>query len=48
MRLSLEEKQDFLQTRSLKEKSLKFLDILIQQKESIQFQMEMAAKLNEE
>ncbi|MBP1946062.1 endopeptidase La [Methanobacterium petrolearium] len=48
MRLALEEKQDFLQTRSLKEKSLKFLDILIQQKESIQFQMEMAAKLNEE
>ncbi len=48
MRLSLEEKQDFLETRSLKEKSLKFLDILIEQKESIQFQMEMAAKLNEE
>lgn len=48
MRLSLEEKQDFLETRSLKKKSLKFLDILIEQKESIQFQMEMAAKLNEE
>ncbi|MFA0832845.1 MAG: endopeptidase La [Methanobacterium formicicum] len=48
MRLSLEEKQDFLETRSLKDKSLKFLDILLEQKESIQFQMEMAAKLNEE
>ncbi|NYB52094.1 MAG: endopeptidase La [Methanobacteriaceae archaeon] len=48
MRLSLEEKQEFLETRSLREKSLKFLDILIEQKESIQFQMEMAAKLNEE
>lgn len=48
MRLSLEEKQEFLEIRSLKEKSLKFLDILIEQKESIQFQMEMAAKLNEE
>ncbi len=48
IRLSLEEKQEFLEIRSLKEKSLKFLEILIQQKESIQFQMEMAAKLNEE
>ncbi|HOI39991.1 MAG TPA: endopeptidase La [Methanobacterium sp.] len=48
MRLSLEEKQEFLEIRSLKEKSLKFLEILIEQKESIQFQMEMAAKLNEE
>ncbi|MCC7550027.1 endopeptidase La [Methanobacterium ferruginis] len=48
MRLTLKEKQDFLETRSLKEKSLKFLDILVEQKESIQFQMEMAAKLNEE
>lgn len=48
MRLSLEEKQAFLETRSLKEKSLKFLEILIEQKESIKFQMEMAAKFNEE
>lgn len=48
MRLSLEEKQTFLETRSLREKSLRFMDILIEQKESIQFQMEMAAKLNEE
>ncbi len=48
MRLSLEEKQALLEIRSLKEKSLKFLDILIEQKDSIKFQMEMAAKLNEE
>ncbi|OPY26970.1 MAG: Archaeal Lon protease [Methanobacterium sp. PtaU1.Bin242] len=48
MRLSQEEKQTFLEIRSLKEKSLKFLDILIEQKESIKFQMEMAAKFNEE
>lgn len=48
MRLSLEEKQALLEIRSLKERSLKFLDILIDQKESIKFQMEMAAKFNEE
>ena len=48
MRLSAEERQKFLEIRSLKEKSLAFLDILIEQKESIQFQMEMAAKFNEE
>ena len=48
MRLSVEEKQALLETRSLREKSLKFLEILIEQKEIIKFQMEMAAKLNEE
>lgn len=48
MRLSLPEKQELLEIRSLREKSLRFLDILIEQKESIKFQMEMAAKLNDE
>jgi ATP-dependent Lon protease len=48
MRLSVYEQQELLEIRSLKEKSLKFLDILIDQKESIKFQMEMAAKFNEE
>ena len=48
MRIPLEEKQALLEIRSLKEKSLKFLDILINQKEAIKFQMEMAAKFNEE
>ncbi len=48
MRLSIEEEQELLEIRSLKEKSLKFLDILIEQKESIKFQMEIAAKFNEE
>ena len=48
MRLSIEEQQELLEIRSLKDKSLKFLDILIEQKESIKFQMEMAAKFNEE
>ncbi len=46
--LSLSEKQEFLEIRSLKEKSLRFMDILIDQKESLKFQMEMAAKLNED
>jgi len=48
MRLSLEERQAFLEIRSLRERSLRFLDILIDQKDTIKFQMEMAAKLNEE
>jgi ATP-dependent Lon protease len=48
LRLSLEEKQALLEIRSLKEKSLKFLDLLVEHKESIKFQMEMAAKFNEE
>ena len=48
LRLTYEEKQDLLEIRSLKEKSLRFLDHLIEQKESIQFQMEIAAKFNEE
>jgi ATP-dependent Lon protease len=48
MKLSPGERQDFLEIRSLKEKSLKFIDILIDQKESIRFQMELAAKFNEE
>jgi ATP-dependent Lon protease len=48
LRLSHEEKQALLEIRSLREKSLKFLDHLIEQKESIKFQMEMATKFNEE
>lgn len=48
MRLSIAQQQELLETRSLKDKSLKFLDILIDEKESIKFQMEMAAKFNEE
>ncbi len=48
MRLSIEEQQELLEIRSLREKSLKFLDFLIEQKESVKFQMEMAAKFNEE
>lgn len=42
------EKQELLEIRSRRRKSLKFLDILIQQKENIKFQMEMNAKLSDE
>ena len=48
LRLSLEQKQEILEMRSLKEKSLKFLDLLIEQKESLKYQMEMASRVNEE
>lgn len=46
MNLSFQERQGFLEIRSLRRKSLRFLDILIEQKESIKFQMEMSAKFN--
>jgi len=42
------EKQELLEIRSRRKKSLKFLDILIKQKENIEFQMEMNAKLTSE
>lgn len=46
MNLSLQEKQGFLEIRSLRKKSLRFLDILIEQREAIKFQVEMAEKLS--
>ncbi len=48
MNLSFDEKQAFLEMSSLRRKSLRFLDILIEQKESIKFQMEMSSKFNKE
>ena len=42
------QKQELLEIRSRRKKSLIFLDILIQQKENIEFQMEMNAKLTSE
>jgi len=42
------EKQELLSIRSDRKRSLKFLDILIQQKENIEFQMEINAKLSGE
>ena len=48
MNISSFEKQELLEMKSKKEKSLKFLDILIKQKENIKFQMEINAKLTGE
>ena len=42
------EKQELFEIRSRRKKSLSFLDILIKQKENIEFQMEMNAKLTGE
>lgn len=46
--LSREERQEFLEIRSLRKRSLRFLDLLIEHKESIEFQVEMASKFNED
>ncbi|MBU3195954.1 endopeptidase La [Clostridium algidicarnis] len=46
--LPLEEKQEFLEIRSLKKRSLRFLDFLIEHKESIEFQMEIASRFSED
>ena len=43
-----EERQAFLEIRSLKKRSLRFLDLLIAHKESIEFQIEIASKVNED
>lgn len=47
MHISVAEKQDLLETSSIKERSLKFLDYLIQQKETIKLQLEVAEKFTE-
>lgn len=44
--LSGDERQAFLEITSLKEKSLRFLDLLMEHKESIEFQMELATKVS--
>ncbi len=41
------EKYDLLETQSLKERSLKFMDHLIKQKETVELQIQMAEKLSE-
>ena len=48
IQLSIIEKQRFLEMTSLRERSLKMLDILVEHKASIQFQMEIASKVNED
>lgn len=46
--VSIPEKQSFLEIRSLRERSLEMLDILIEHKASIQFQIELASRVNED
>jgi len=45
--VSLEEKQELLEIQSLRDTSLKFIDLLLKQKESISMQLEMARKFSE-
>jgi len=47
LRISNAEKQALIETRSLKQRSLQFMDHLIKQKESIKLQLEMAEKFSE-
>ena len=46
--VSTEEKQRLLETDSLKERGIAFMDILLQHKESIRLQMEMAEKFSDQ
>jgi ATP-dependent Lon protease len=45
---SLQEKQSLLELHSLRQRGIKFMDMLLQQKESISLQMELAQKFSEE
>ena len=47
MPLTIEEKQSLLEMSSIREKSLKFIDHLLKQKETISLQIEMAKKFSE-
>ncbi|PRR83898.1 endopeptidase La [Clostridium vincentii] len=47
MPLSNKEKYDLIETKSLKERSLKFMDYILKQKETLKLQFEMAEKLTE-
>ncbi len=46
--ISMEEKQHLLEIDSLKERGILFMDILLQHKESIKLQMEMAQKFSDQ
>lgn len=48
LRLNMVERQEFLEIESIKEKSLKILELLNAQKETIKLQIEIASKVNEE
>lgn len=45
--ISKVEKYDLLETQSLKERSLKFMDYLLKQKETIELQLQLAEKVSE-
>lgn len=45
---SLQEKQELLEIDSMRDRGIKFMDVLLQQKESVKLQMEMARKFSEE
>ena len=47
MQISSEEKYDLLETQSLKDRGLKFIDYLLKQKESLKLQFELAEKFTE-
>lgn len=47
MRISNTDKQSLMETRSLRQRSLDFMDHLIKQKESLKLQVEMAEKFSE-
>jgi len=44
--VALKEKQELLELLSIRDKSLKFIDLLLKQKESISMQLEMARKIS--
>jgi len=48
LNISIEEKQLLLAVNSLKERGIKFVDVLLQQKEAIKFQFEMAQRFSTE
>lgn len=45
--ISVEQKQAFMEMRSLRKRSLRFLDLLIEHKQSIQFQIELNQKFSD-
>ncbi len=47
LNISIAEKQEMLEMRSLRDRGLKFLDHLIQRRESVKLQIEMARKFSE-
>ncbi len=47
MPISKDEKYDLIETRSLKERCLKFMDYLLKQKETLKLQFEMAERFSE-